>query len=426
MHSILDPLATRALKASPTIHTQQQPIARPGRLPPRAMGRRQPPTHLLPSQNVLESITKQQRWSIQSRFESRICRKKGKNFVDMVPNAITIRDVAQAAGVGVGTISRVLNSSPHVSRETRERVLAAIRRLGFRPNAQARRILRRRSEMVCFLLSNRDFLHPFHARILQGVETYASAVKQHVLFAALDYSPQTPPERIPLPPVLQERGVIDGLILAGTIYPNFIRRIESIQMPFVAFSNNVVGLDGQRHFDQVGFDDFNGALEATRYLIERGHRRIAFVGDISFPWIRRRFNGYQRAVRKSKLKSLSVTTRRPANFAEFGQRSTGRILARKPRPTAIVAGNDEIAYGLWRSLRRQGVGVPHQISLVGFDDREEALLMDPPLTTVRVHKEEIGEACMKMLLERLHHPHMTYSQRILPTELVVRETVKTL
>jgi len=100
--------------------------------------------------------------------------------MEAVPRKTTIRDVAEAAGVGVGTISRVLNSSSQVSRETRARVLKAIRRLGFRPNAQARRILRRRSETVCFLLSNRDFLHPFHARILQGVESYASGMKQHV------------------------------------------------------------------------------------------------------------------------------------------------------------------------------------------------------------------------------------------------------
>src|SRR5690349_9455440 len=165
-------------------------------------------------------------------------------FMESVPKKATIRDVAQAAGVGVGTISRVLNSSAQVTRETHARVMEAIRRLGFRPNAQARRILKRRSEMVCFLLSNRDFLHPFHARILQGVESYATGLKQHVLFAALHYSPRTAPEKIDLPSVLQEHGLIDGVILAGTIYPNLLQRIESVHMPFVAFSNNVVGMEG--------------------------------------------------------------------------------------------------------------------------------------------------------------------------------------
>jgi DNA-binding LacI/PurR family transcriptional regulator len=344
--------------------------------------------------------------------------------MDTVPERVTIRDVARVAGVGVGTISRVLNSSPQVSGEMRARALEAIKRLGFRPNAQARRVLRRRSEMVCFLLSNRDFLHPFHARILQGVESYASAVKQHVIFAALHYSSRTPPERIDLPPVLQEHGLIDGVILAGTIYPNLLYRIESIRMPVVAFSNNVVGMDAEPQFDQVGFDDFNGTLQATRYLISKGHRRIVFAGDISYPWLRRRCEGYRQGMRENKLRPVVITSRRILSFGDFGQASGGRIVARRARPTAVVAGNDEIAYGLWRSLCRRGIKVPDEISLVGFDDREEALLMDPPLSTVRVRKEEIGETCMKMLLERLHHPQMAYSQRILPTEFVIRGTVR--
>ena len=303
-------------------------------------------------------------------------------------------------------------------------MLEAIRQLGFRPNAQARRILKRRAEMVCFLLSNRDFLHPFHARILQGVESYASGLKQHVLFAALHYSARIPPDRIDLPPVLQEHGLIDGVILAGTIYPNLLRRIASIHMPFVAFSNNVVGMQDEQEFDQVGFDDFSGTLQATRYLIGEGHRQIVFAADVSYPWLSRRFQGYRQAMRENKLKAVLITSQNPQSFVDFGQNSATRILSRRPRPTAALAGNDEIAYGLWRSLRRSAIKVPDDISLVGFDDREEALLMDPPLSTVRVHKEEIGETCMKMLLERLHHPRMTFNQRILPTEFVIRGTVR--
>jgi DNA-binding LacI/PurR family transcriptional regulator len=343
-----------------------------------------------------------------------------------VPRQTTIRDVAQTAGVGVATISRVLNSSPLVSKATRARVLEAIRQLGFRPNAQARRILKRRSEMVCFLLSNRDFLHPFHARILQGVEEYARSLKQHVLFAAVHYSQGAPADRIDLPLVLEEHGRIDGLILAGTIYPNLLHKIESIHMPFVAFSNNVVGMDGDCQFDQVGFDDLSGTLHATRYLLAQGHRHIAFSGDISYPWIHRRYDGYRQAMREHKLKSVLINIRDRLSFVDFGENSADRVLSLEPRPTAVVAGNDEIAYGLWRSLRRRGVKIPSQISLVGFDDREEAALMDPPLSTVRVYKEEIGQTCMKMLLERLHHPHMAFSQRILPTELVIRGTVRQL
>jgi DNA-binding LacI/PurR family transcriptional regulator len=340
--------------------------------------------------------------------------------------SVNIRDVARAAGVGVGTVSRVLNDGPHVSAAMRERVLSAIRQLGFRPNAQARRILRRHQGMVCFLLSNRDFLHSFHARILQGVETRASALKQHVTFSALHYSPRTASNQIQLPPILHERGWVDGVILAGTTYPNLLRRIQSIHIPLVAFGNNVVGLNGRFRVDEVCFDDAQSEFEATRYVIEQGHRRVAFVGDTSYDWIDRRYRGYSEAMKSCQLRPIAVCGSHKSAFREFGEWAAARIEACQRRPTAIVAANDEIAYGLWRSLRRQGLRVPDDVSLVGFDDREEALLMDPPLTTVAVHKEQIGQELMNLLLEKLRRPEARFNKQVLPTELVVRGTVKRL
>jgi LacI family transcriptional regulator len=346
--------------------------------------------------------------------------------VKTVPESITIRDVAREARVGVGTVSRVLNGGTNVSPETRQRILEVMRRMDFRPHAQARRIFRRRSEMVCFLLCNRDFVHSFHARILQGVETSASQLKQHVIYAVSRHNAPTPPGRIPLPPILQERGWVDGLILTGLIYSNFIRRIQALHVPFVALGNNVVTMDGTAEVDMVGFDEHKGAAEATEYLVGQGHRRIAFIGDTSFPWFRERQKGYAAAMRLGRLAPLAFTGKGAASFAEYGEQTASSFLASKNRPTAVVAGNDEIAYGVWRALLRQGLSVPGHLSLVGFDDREEARLMDPPLTTVRVHKEEIGEALMKLLLERMHRPGPPYTRRIISTELVIRQSVKPL
>src|SRR5260370_36211124 len=219
--------------------------------------------------------------------------------------------------------------------------------------------------MVCFLLSNRDFLHPFHARILQGVETYATSLKQHVLFAALHYSPRTPPDRIDLPPVLQEHGLIDGLILAGTIYPNLLRRIESIHMPFVAFSNNVVGTGDEQPFDQVGFDDFNGTLHATRYLIGMGHRHIVFAGDISYPWLHHRFDGYRQGMRENKLKSVLIKVPAPQSFVDFGQKSGVKNLYPRPPPPASATGNDEIRHRPLPALRPPSLKWPDHLPLLG-------------------------------------------------------------
>ncbi|MGH9434427.1 MAG: LacI family DNA-binding transcriptional regulator [Terriglobia bacterium] len=341
-----------------------------------------------------------------------------------VPAPVTIRDVARHAGVGLGTVSRVLNEGTNVSPEMRTRVQQAMRRLDFRPHAQARRILRHHSGMVCFLVSNRAFMHSFHTHILQGVENCASTLKQHVIYAVTHYDPARPSARISLPPILQERGWVDGLILTGLVYGNFLQRIQSLQIPFVALANNVVTSDGAGDFDLVGFDEYTGTQEATEYLISQGHRRIMFAGDVSFPWFRQRYQGYLATLRQHKLKPFGLTSRSGRAFTEYGEKAVLQLIARRPRATAIVAGNDEIAFGIWRGLRHRGLTVPGDVSLVGFDDREEAKLMDPPLTTVRVPKEEIGDALMRLLLEKLHVTGAPHTKRILSTELVIRESVK--
>ena len=341
-------------------------------------------------------------------------------------NMATIRDVAHHAGVSVGTVSRVMNGGTYVSHSTRNRVLATIDRLGYRPNAQARRILRRRADTVLFLLNNREFLHPFHARILQGVETYASTIKQNVIFAAVHYEADTTLDRIRLPLILQERGWIDGAILAGTVYPNLLQKIRGMGIPLVVFGNNACLFGTSRNFSEVGFDGLQAEFEATQYVIQQGHRATAFVGDTYFPWIQERHKGYLRALEAAELKPASLTKPHNIGFREFGELAASVILKGRIKPTAILAGNDEIAYGLWRCFRRAGLGVPNDVSLVGFDDREEALLMDPPLTTIRVPKEKIGAALMKLLIENLHEPALSFSKVALSTELVIRESVKRL
>lgn len=351
-------------------------------------------------------------------------RKNRWERIKHAANAATIRDVAREAGVGIGTVSRVLNGGDQVKLETRERVMLAIRQLGFRPNAQARRIHRRRAEIVCFLLSNRKFPNSFHARILQGVEDCARELRQHVLFAGVHYDAKVAPSQIVVPPILEERGLFDGLILSGTNHPNFLTRIQRMKIPFVVFGNNVVDFEGEKYFDQVGYDGFQGELEAIKSVLGLGHRRLMFVGDLSYPWVRVRHNAFVSACRDHGLEPRAVTTARAATFVAYGEWAARRVVARRPLPTAVVAVNDEVAYGLWRSFRRRGLRVPADISLIGFDDREEALLMDPQLTTVRVRKEEIGHVCLQTLLERLRHPETSFVERTLSTELVVRGTVR--
>jgi len=338
---------------------------------------------------------------------------------------MNIRDVAREARVGVGTVSRVLNGSSELSSKTRAHIEAVIRRLGYRPHAQARRILRK-SGMVCFLLANRPFLHSFHAAILEGVEARANELKQHVVFLRMQCDMKTPPEDILLPPILGERGWVDGVILTGAVYPNLIQRIQGLNLPIVAFGNNIFEGRGRARFDRVRYDGLKGQFDATEYLLNKGHQLVAFVGNVSYPWFREQHQGYLRAMRARDLHPISIARDGPSDFVEYGEWAVPRLLKRKPRPTAVLAGSDEVAYGLLRQLRIQGVKVPGDVSLMGFDDRELAALMEPPLTTVHVYTQRIGQCCMQVLSERLRQPSQPHAAHIVPTSLVERASVESL
>jgi len=337
--------------------------------------------------------------------------------------SLNIRHVSHEARVGVATVSRVINGSNDVSPKTRKHVEAVIRRLGYRPNAHARRIMRR-AEMVCFMVSNRPLLHPFHAGILQGAEAYASDLKRHMMFMQNNCEKETPADQIVLPPVLEEKGWVNGVILTGAVYPNLISRIEALNLQLVVFGNNVFDMSDNGSFGRVCYDGIRAEFEATEYLINRGHRLIAFIGDTEYPWLREQYQGYIRAMRASKLNPLSVTRKRPGTIAEYAQWAAVHLLGSKRVPTAMLAGDDEIAYELYRSLRRLGVKIPGDISLIGFDDRELATLIDPPLTTVRVDSQEIGRCCIKLLFEGLHKASKGIRTQLVPTKLIERESVK--
>ena len=167
----------------------------------------------------------------------------------------TIKEVARLAGVGLGTVSRVLNNHHSVSPETRERVRAAIDRLKYQPNLQARRLVRGKTETMGFVLGNRDFLDPFHAKMLSGVQRYFAETGQQVVYTSLQYSGDAAASSMVLPKILSLRGVLDGVILAGTNYPNLLAALDKTRLPHVVFGNNLIADNGRGLADSVSFDD---------------------------------------------------------------------------------------------------------------------------------------------------------------------------
>jgi DNA-binding LacI/PurR family transcriptional regulator len=334
----------------------------------------------------------------------------------------TIRDVARRAGVAVGTVSRVVNNRPNVDEELRARVLRAAHDLDYRPNARARSLARSSSAVLSFILSNRDFLHPFHAHVLQGVQEYCEDAGYFVMYTRFRYSPAATPAKLTLPGVLESYGMADCVVLAGVNYDNFVDVLEKRQVPYVLLANNLITRRRRDRKDRVRFDDFTGAAEATRHLIELGHQHIWYIGDTSLPWYRTRYEAFAQVMTKAGLEPRAQTLALSDHRFLNGLQSVRMLLDRREPMTAIFAGTDEVAYGAWEGLRNEGIQVPGDVSLVGFDDQQELRIR--PLTSVRVDTDEIGRQLARMAIAKIASKGQAVPEVLVPTRLIKRETCR--
>ncbi|HXK07040.1 MAG TPA: LacI family DNA-binding transcriptional regulator [Verrucomicrobiae bacterium] len=334
----------------------------------------------------------------------------------------TIVDVAAKAGVSLGTASRVMNNRRDVDPDLRRKVMEAARLLHYVRTQRGRRAARESLPIISFVLSNREFLHPMHARMLQGAEQYCEERGYFVVFKRFDYAPETPARQIKLPSLLREHGIADSLILAGTNYPNLIDATAAAGVPYVLYGNNMVGYARLPRTDLARSDDRTGCMEAVRYLIKLGHKQICYIGDISQPWFSNRYQAYLAAVEEAGLDPMAQTVRLSADNFQSGFNSAEAILRQGLRPTAIFCGSDHIALGVWEQLRRSGVRVPQDCSLVGFDDIPDAEVTNPPLTTVHNPFLEVGRELARLAVEKAKSPCASVPEAVLPTELVMRGT----
>jgi len=338
--------------------------------------------------------------------------------------AATIKDVARRASVSIGTVSRVINEHLDVDPELRRRVESAIQELSYRPNARARVFVQNSTPVISFILSNRSLLNPFHAGILQGVEEYCKSQGFFVMFTQYDYSPHTKPAGLRLPGVLQSHGIAESVVLAGTNYDNFVEAVEKLGVPYVILSNHHVTQKRTVPYDRVGWDDATGPREATRYLISLGHRSIWYIGDTSLPWYKQRYAAYEQAMRENGLEPLGQTVGLSNNYYANGYACAEVIIEKGYPVTAIFGAYDEIAFGAWDALRKHGLSVPRDVSLVGYGDEDAAQFKDPPLTTIHLDKARIGHELARMAIEKLRRPGRQIPELIVPVRLMKRGTTR--
>jgi LacI family transcriptional regulator len=327
----------------------------------------------------------------------------------------TIADVAARAGVGAGTVSRVLNDRPKVSAETRARVLAAIAELDYRPSAMARGLVLGRSQTIGVVVP--FFTHASAVERLRGV----SAALRDCRYDLVLFNIESPAHRDEHFGALTGRDRADGLLVMSIPPPvKELERLHTAGVPIVLVDAVGPGVSC------VLTDDVEGGRIATRHLLDLGHRDIAFMGDLpdnsfGFTSSAERQAGYEETLRGAGIRARRSYIKHGPHERDTARRMTEQLLNLSTPPTAVFAASDVQATGVLEGARARGVGVPEDLSVVGFDDIE--LSAYAGLTTVRQPLFDSGYLGARLLLDALEgREHVVAAEHHLPLELIARST----
>ena len=306
-----------------------------------------------------------------------------------------IYEVAKRAGVSTATVSRVLSQPDVVAPETRKKVMAAVERLGYTPNAAATNLRTLRTKK--FVVTVPDISNPFFSLILQGIEDAALREGYSVLLGDTQHDEQRE-ERYAL---MLRRKEADGLIFLGHRLPKeaaaLVRSMPAGRAPIV----NGCEFSPRLGIPSVHIDNATAASDAMDHLYRLGHQRIGIVtGPLVSPLSRDRLSGVTARAKKAGA-DRDVIVMNGDFSIESGAVAAERLLGRREPPTAMFCFNDEMAIGVIDTARRRKLRIPDDLSLVGFDDIRFARYTDPPLTTVAQPMRQIGEGTVRLLLEIL-------------------------
>ncbi len=327
---------------------------------------------------------------------------------------VTIIDVAAKAGVSFGTVSRVINNDVHVKQETRERVMEAMQQLGFVVNRQARSLAGGKSDSIGVLVP--DLGTGYIGEIIRGIDAELSLTDLDLILYTTHRTASKEANYV----ANLAKGMVDGLLLVLPRSPaNFIGTLTQRSFPFVLIDHQGTGQD----CPAVGATNWQGAYNATEYLIKLGHKRIGFItGSMDLGCAVDRLEGYRSALRTYHLPDVPELIYEGTFFQPDGYAGASAMLDLPVPPTAIFASNDVMAMGVMDAVRNRGLRVPADVSIIGFDDIPQASLVRPALTTVSQPLEKMGRVATQMLLDLLRHPEKEAERIELPTELVVRDS----
>jgi DNA-binding LacI/PurR family transcriptional regulator len=338
---------------------------------------------------------------------------------------ITIIDVAKRAGVSKGTVSAVINVKNTVKPGTRDHILNVMKELHFRPKGVARNLKNGKEDKSIGIII-KDLNYPFYTSVATGVEEYANSKGYSVIITSSENDHECEKKFTHLFSAKDIKGAIIAPIVEGTSEIEHLFRLKMINYPFVLLED-VKGIQA----NVVAIDNLKAIKKAVKYLIDNGHTKIVhFAGPPPSSHTRERIEGFRHAFSESTLAFcdemiVSIGSRYEESFGNTLKYFKNK--SKKDYPTAIVCFNDQQALAVITALKKLGIHVPEDISIVGNDDIYYAKIYPVPLTTIRAPKEEIGRTAAEILIRNIESSTIIPIERVvLDTEFIIRESTRVL
>lgn len=326
-----------------------------------------------------------------------------------------MRRVSELAGVSTATVSRALKNPEMVLPETREKILKAVEDLGYRPNMLARSFYSGKTHTIVVIVT--DLTNPFFARIVKGVEIVAQQLGYSVLLG--DTNDNIERERVYAEMVLNNKA--DGLIQLDHVFP-FDKKDTDIakNVPMVSVCD---AIDGPNDFPYITIDNFAASREVAKHLVSLGHKRIgAISGQEDSQVTIDRLGGLKRVLQEHGINFNEDWFIRGSYNKQSGEACATKLLEQEELPTAIFCFSDEIAIGAIKAIKRKGLRVPEDISVIGFDNIDICEYIDPPLTTVDQPAVEMGKRAMEVLYKLIQGEPIEHFAEYKPFQLLIRES----
>ncbi|HBE80833.1 MAG TPA: LacI family transcriptional regulator [Firmicutes bacterium] len=327
----------------------------------------------------------------------------------------TIKDVAKKAGVSYATVSRALNNHPEINEETRKKIVKISSEMGYQPNAIAQGLVKKETKTIGLLIP--DITNPFFPEVARGVEDAANMEGYSVFLCNTNWSEEQ--EERYLEVLMQKQ--VDGIIIGpSSERTGHIKKVFHLGIKPAVFISRI----DYPNSTSILIDNISGARIAVEYLISKGHKKIAFIGGLKDAFSNQdRLLGYKNALEMNGIPINQDYILNGDFKRESGHQATQKVLQVNLRPTAIFAANDMLALGAIQAIKEEGLVIPGDISVVGFDDIGFAALPEIQLTTIAQPKYDMGRLAFLTLLDQIKGGDSVINKRILLNpELIIRKT----